>query len=80
MIKLEFIILDECAYDVLGLRCLLDRNFYSQQFRHDCYVFFFSSVSSLLRHKRSHLFVCAGSCLFYLLVNVVPTASCELAL
>ena len=41
-----------------------------------CYVFLFSTVSLLLRHKRSHLFAFAGSCLFYLLVDV-PTANCE---
>ena len=39
--------------------------------------FLFSTVSLLLRPKRSHLLACAESCLFYLLVDVVPTASCE---
>ena len=39
--------------------------------------FLFSTVSLLLRHKRSHLFSFAESCFFYLLVDAVPTASCE---
>ena len=41
--------------------------------------FLFSTVSLLLRHKRSHLFAFAESCRFYLLVDVVPTAGCESA-
>ena len=44
---------------------------------HCLLCFLFSTVLLLLRHKRSHLFAFAESCLFYLLVDVVPTASCE---